>query len=111
MLPTTKLFKSAGYRSGHDDYDDGVGGTATLAYRNYARPITRPLEKKPEVRQGIYYSLYVQGEYFKGIEKYNDPQLPEVERTITSISPGFTIGLHRTIFEVLYFDFYNWRWY
>jgi hypothetical protein len=101
----TKAFQiSAGYRSGQIDFSDGRGATVTLAYRNYARPMNTPLKNHPEVSQGIYYSVYVKGDSFKGTETYFGQ--PSTETKILSISPGFTLGLQRTLFEVLFLDIY-----
>lgn len=93
---------SAGYRSGQNDFINGKGATMTLAYRGYSRPLNKPLVSKPEVTQGIYYSLFLKGEYFNG----DNDNATNQSTTINSISPGFTIGLQRLVFEVLYLDVY-----
>ncbi len=101
----TKAFQiSAGYRSGQVDFSDGRGATVTLAYRNYARPLNAPVKNHPEVTQGIYYSIYVKGDSFKGTETYFGQ--PSSETKILSFSPGFTLGVQRTLFEVLFLDIY-----
>lgn len=95
---------SFGYRSGQPGFKDGTGHTGTLAYRKYARPMNKSVLKSPEVKQGIYYSLFFKYDYFKGTEEYLNQAAGEV--TIRSTSPGFTLGIQRTIFEVMFVDFY-----
>jgi hypothetical protein len=95
---------SAGYKSGDNDFTNGSGATVTLAYRKYARTMDRPLIKNPDVRQGIYYSLYLKGDTFNGTEAYFSQ--PIGKTSIMSISPGFTLGVQRTMFDVMFVDFY-----
>src|SRR5688500_13340032 len=59
---------SGGYRSGHADYANATGGSVSLAYRKYARPLSTPLKNNMDEHQGIYYSLFVKTEWFKGTE-------------------------------------------
>jgi hypothetical protein len=104
----TKAFQlSAGFRSGQGDVIEGKGITGTIAYRKYVRPLSMPSKKNPDAVQGIYYSLLLRGEYFKGEEEYYGfSQFERTKETIYNLSPGFTIGLQRTIFEVLFLDVY-----
>lgn len=105
----TKSFQiSAGYRSGHINFSQGKGATATLAFRKYARPMNHIVKNRPDVKQGIYYSLYLKGDYFKGTEENYSQQQP-ISSSVTkifSVSPGFILGVQRSLFEVLYLDFY-----
>lgn len=95
---------SFGYRSGQPGFKEGTGGTGTIAYRKYARPMNKSLVKRPDIKQGIYYSLFLKYDYFKGTEEYLNQAAGDV--TIRSMSPGFTLGIQRTMFEVMFVDFY-----
>jgi hypothetical protein len=98
---------SGSLRSGQSDYIDGHGAGGTLAYRKYVRPLTTPTQRNPEAVQGIYYSVFLKADYFTGEEQYwGQSQFDKTEEEIASVSPGFSIGLQRTIFEVLFLDVY-----
>jgi hypothetical protein len=112
----SKLSKSfqvtAGFKSGSADFDDGQGASLELAFRKYVLPMELRVRKSREFYQGIYYSLYVGGAYFEGKASsygYYDPNTNtwingSYSATIKSISPGFTIGLQKTLWKVLVLD-------
>jgi hypothetical protein len=102
----TRAFQvSAGFRSGQGDYIDGHGANFSLAYRKYVRPLSTPTTRNPDAVQGIYYNIFLKGEYFKGEEEYwGQSQFERTKEVVRSLSPGFTIGLQRTIFDVLFME-------
>jgi hypothetical protein len=105
----SKAFEINGaLRSGHYDYDQGRGGTLGIAYRKYVRPLATPTRRNPDASQGVYYSLFVKGQYFAGRDAYywQSPNTSRIDESITTLNPGFTIGLQRTLFEVLYLDMF-----
>lgn len=91
---------SAGFRSGANGYNEGTGASVELAYRNYAAPMKYRARNNRESYQGIYYSLFVRGEYFKEDDDY------EYWETTFSITPGFTLGFQKTLWKVLLLDVY-----
>jgi hypothetical protein len=101
-----------GFKSGSSEFDDGQGGSAELAFRKYVLPMELRVRKSREFYQGIYYSLFVGGSYFQGTSSnygYYDPNTgmwnnSTYKATIRSISPGFTIGLQKTMWKVLVLD-------
>lgn len=104
----TRSFQiSASIRSGQGDYIDGRGASGTIAYRRYVTPLSTPVPRNPDAVQGIYYSLLFRVEYFKGEEQYyNQAAFETTTETIYNFSPAFTIGLQRTVFDVLFIDVY-----
>jgi hypothetical protein len=111
----SKSFQATlGFKSGASEFDDGQGGSIELAFRKYVLPMELRVRKSREFYQGIYYSLYVGGSYFEGKSSsygYFDPNNgvwsnSSYSATIKSISPGFTIGLQKTLWKVLVLDVY-----
>jgi hypothetical protein len=103
-----KAFEISGaLRSGHYDYDQGRGGSLGIAYRKYVRPLATPTRRNPDASQGVYYSLFVKGHYFAGRDAYywQSPN-SDIDESIITVNPGFTIGLQRTLFEVLFIDIF-----
>jgi hypothetical protein len=109
----TKSFNaSVGLRSGGINYVDGKGLGIEVGYRKYVSPMKLHTRKTKEFYQGIYYSLFFRGDYFKGTENnyyydYNSGnQYSGFTRKTNSIGPGFTIGLEKTFWEIIFIDFY-----
>jgi hypothetical protein len=104
---------SVGFRSGGLEYNKSKGVSLELAYRKYVLPMKFNTRKHRGFYQGIYYSVFVQGAYFKGTEHYGYYPNPgtgvttgDFEQTIRSISPGFTLGLQKTLWKVVFLDVY-----
>ncbi len=96
---------TAGLRTGSNSYDDGSGANLELGYRKYAAPMKFRSRNNHQSYQGIYYSLFVRGEYFKGKNQdYNYPV--EHSEKILSIAPGFTIGFQKTLWQIIVLDIY-----
>jgi hypothetical protein len=99
-----------GIRSNSNFYDDVRGITTEIGYRKYVKPMTLKQRKSRQFYQGIYYTFFVQGGYFTGDTDYYSPSsMPSNERdkvTIRSISPGFYMGLQKTLWEVVLMDIY-----
>ena len=97
-------------------YPAGFGGE--FQFRKYIAPLSLNTTRRgKEYLQGIYVGLYAQG----GKYETQDSQLAFIfdpntsvqtpvtytkQEDITSIGGGFTIGFHRTLWKVLYFDVY-----
>lgn len=99
---------SLGLRTGSNVYNDGSGVNLELGYRKYAAPMKYRVRGNRESYQGIYYSLFVRGEYFKGEKNdyfYGGYQDSYKEKTF-AIAPGFTIGFQKTLWQVILLDAY-----
>ena len=99
---------SVGFRTGSNDYYDGNGASLELGYRKYAAPMKYRARGNRESYQGVYYSLFVRGEYFKGENNdYYYTGYPDsyTEKTY-AIAPGFTIGFQKTLWQVILLDAY-----
>ena len=95
-----------GFRSDAYDYDDGTGFNLELAYRRYVAPMKLHTRKSRQFYQGIYYSIFLRGETFYGdYYEYNSPQTEDYQR-VNSIAPGFTLGLQKTLWEIIFLDVY-----
>lgn len=97
-----------GLRTGSNFYNDGSGVNLELGYRKYAVPMKYRARGNRESYQGIYYSLFVRGEYFKGENNdyyYTGFQDSYTEKTF-AIVPGFTIGFQKTLWQVILLDAY-----
>jgi hypothetical protein len=103
----TKSFNmDIGFRSGASDYSDGEGFNAEIAYRKYVSPISLHTRKTRQFYQGIYYSIFVMGETFNG-ERYDYSGSGNEETTrVNTISPGFTLGLQKTLWQTVFLDVY-----
>lgn len=104
-----------GFRTGADDYRSANGFSGELGIRKYVKPLTQHEAiingKEKSFYQGIYYNLYIQGGYFKGEDSKSSflstfSGVTQHDVTINYVSPGFYIGLQRTLWEVLMIDFY-----
>ena len=99
------LNMSAGLRTGSESYDDGSGANLEFGYRKYAAPMKFRTRNNHNSYQGVYYSLFIRGEYFKGTTlDYNSQQ--EYTEKILSIAPGFTIGFQKTLWQIIVLDIY-----
>lgn len=114
------IFLSGSINPNNNDYSyypTGLG--AELQYRKYISPLTEYATKRNKAYlQGIYVSGYVQGgSYATEYTDYNyyyDPANPNppmpptytTEETSYNYGAGFTIGFHRTLWKVLFFDAY-----
>ena len=100
---------SGGVRTGSDATDNGIGGNLELAYRKYPAPMKIRSRNNHDSYQGIYYSFFLRGEYFKGDDKYyfgNSSFSTDYTATSNSIAPGFTIGYQRTFWQIIILDAY-----
>jgi hypothetical protein len=100
-----------GVRSNSDFYEDVRGVTTEIGFRKYVKPMTIKHRKSRQFYQGIYYNFFVQGAYFSGYDDnyYGPSSAPGYVRdevTIKSISPGFYMGLQKTLWEVVLMDIY-----
>jgi len=97
-----------GIRSGSNEYNDGKGMSLELAYKKYPAPMKFKARGNREYYQGIYYTLFVKGEYFKGENRdyyYNSTPETYTEKTY-GITPGFAIGYQRTFWQMIFIDVY-----
>lgn len=103
---------SLGFRSGSNDFRKGKGASIEVAYRKYVSPMKYQNRRQRESYQGVYYSIYLNGTYFKGTENdyyYYDPNTGAPYQTnyteiTNAVSPGFTIGMQKTLWKVLVLD-------
>lgn len=98
-----------GLKSSSFSYDEAFGFTTEVGFRKYVKPMTYQEGKRKGFHQGIYYNFYLQGGYFEGEGYYDfffDFNPEDINVTIVSISPGFYIGLQRTLWEVMFLDVY-----
>jgi len=101
------------------DYQyDGLGGE--LQYRKYISPLKLNTTKRgKEYYQGIYFAGFLQGggysaDRYYGYDGY-DPDNPDIpiwvveydyEESIKNLAFGFTLGVQRTLWKVLFIDVY-----
>ena len=98
-----------------DDYYKGLGGE--FQYRKYISPLQNYTTRRGKAfLQGIYVSGYLQGASYKNEGEFiyysYDPATGQqvntvvVEESIGNWGTGFTIGVHRTLWKVLFIDAY-----
>lgn len=99
-----------------DDYYKGLGGE--FQYRKYISPMQNYTTRRGRTfLQGIYVSGYLQGASYKNEGEFiyysYDPSTGQqnnyqvsIEESIGNWGTGFTIGIHRTLWKVLYIDAY-----
>ena len=100
---------TAGVRTGSDQTENGIGGNLELGYRKYPAPMKFRSRDNHDSYQGIYYNLFLRGEYFKGDNNYyfgNNQSQVNYTATNKSIAPGFTIGYQRTFWQIIILDAY-----
>ncbi len=100
---------SAGVRTGSESYDKGLGANLELGYRKYPAPMKFRSRNGRDSYQGIYYSLFVRGEYFKGDYSdyyYGGSQPTDYSEKVFSVAPGFTIGFQKTLWQIIVLDVY-----
>lgn len=105
---------SVGLRSGFTDFSRGNGGLLEIGYRKYVSPMKLNTRKQRVFYQGIYYSLFINGSYFNGKDydySYYDPNTgvytsQTSREEIFSVGPGFTLGLQKTLWKVIFLDVY-----
>ena len=98
---------SAGVRTGADYYEKGVGAGVEIGYRKYAAPMKFRSRNNRDSYQGIYYGLFVKGEYFKGEDPYYGSNASDdYSEKILSVSTGLTIGFQKTLWQILLLDVY-----
>lgn len=101
---------TVGFRSGSNEFDKGKGLSADVAFRKYVLPMELRSRKGRDFYQGIYYSVFLAGSYFEAEQTSTwwdvngTPTTTGFTVEIKSISPGFTIGLQKTIWKVLTLD-------
>jgi hypothetical protein len=101
---------STGIKWGARNYQNGKGAHLELAYRNYLSPMKLHSNRGHGYYQGIYYSLFLNGAYFSGtaLDFSYAPDTGEVfenyELKISSLAPGFTLGLQVTEWKAIVFD-------
>jgi len=99
-----------------DDFYKGLGGE--FQYRKYISPLQNYTTRKGKTfLQGIYVSGYLQAAAYKNEGEFiyysYDPSTGQhtnyhvtMEESIGNWGTGFTIGVHRTLWNVLYIDAY-----
>lgn len=99
-----------------DDFYKGLGGE--FQYRKYISPMKNYVTKRNKnYLQGIYVSGYIQAASYKNEGEFiyysYDPNTGQqnnymvvVEESIGNWGTGFTIGIHRTLWSVLFIDAY-----
>jgi hypothetical protein len=99
-----------------DDFYKGLGGE--FQYRKYISPLKSYVTKRNKnYLQGIYISGYVQAAAFKNegdFIYYNyDPNTGQqynytthVKENVNNWGTGFTLGVHRTLWSILFIDAY-----
>jgi hypothetical protein len=108
---TRSFDMSLGFRSNADAYNDARGGNLELGYRKYVSPMKIHTRKHRQFYQGIYYSVFVRGSYFKGSDVFStyDPltssytEIHDSERVLAG-GPGFTLGLQKTLWQIIFLD-------
>ncbi|RAW01695.1 hypothetical protein [Pseudochryseolinea flava] len=93
-----------GFKSGDEDFDEARGYNVELGFRRYAPFMKFHQKGDRSFYRGIYYSLSVRAQYFKG--KEIDANDYYREQKTTSIAPAFTLGWQRTLWEALVLDIY-----
>jgi len=112
FYPNNQYYQPGTYSNSEGSYN-GLG--SEIAYRKYVGPFKQLITNhgKPYL-QGIYSSIYMQGGYFVGKNTnssyyFGNPNpfgQYDTEEKVTNFGLGFTIGLQRTIWEVLFIDVY-----
>jgi hypothetical protein len=99
-----------------DDFYKGLGGE--FQYRKYISPMKNYFTKRnKDYLQGIYVSGYIQAASYKNEGEFiyysYDPNTGQqnnymvaIEESIGNWGTGFTIGINRTLWSVLYIDAY-----
>jgi hypothetical protein len=103
---------SVGFRSGADVFDKGRGMSLELGYRKYVSGMKIHVRKERQFYQGIYYNVALKVAYFKGEHYdyyYYDPNTGNsyneyMEETTQSIAPSFTLGLQKTLWQIIFLD-------
>lgn len=98
-----------GLKTSSSEFDDASGYSLEAGYRKYVKPMTYREGKGDGFHQGIYYNFYLQGGYFQGSGYYSnffDQIAEDYDVKITYFSPGFYLGLQRTLWEVIFLDVY-----
>lgn len=104
---TRSLNLDLGFKSGDEEFDDARGYSVELGYRRYARSMKFFQRGDRNFYRGIYYSINVRAQYFKGeYTEYGYDYVAYREQKTNSIAPGFTLGWQRTLWEALVLDIY-----
>ncbi|MEL6560091.1 MAG: hypothetical protein AAFQ94_18015 [Bacteroidota bacterium] len=112
----TKSFNvGLGFKTASDFNEEELGFKYEVQYRFYVngfKPYT-PKRKEASYRRGIYASVYFSGLYTQIESEFStfDPvgnfsTFRTNERTINAFNPGVTIGIQRSVWDILYLDFY-----
>jgi hypothetical protein len=101
---------SAGLRAGARDYNNGKGAHLEFAYRNYLSPMKFRTNGEYGHYQGIYCSLFLRGAFFSGTSvgygysPENGGVVEDLELKVSSVAPGFTLGMQVTEWKAIVFD-------
>jgi hypothetical protein len=96
-----------GFKSGDEEFDYARGYNFELGYRRYAPSVKFKSNGDRNFYRGIYYSISVRTQYFKGRDTDYSSGDPITRRQTTkSIAPGFTFGWQRTLWEAMVLDLY-----
>lgn len=112
----TKSFNlGLGFKTSNSFNEEELGFKYEVQYRFYVNGFKNytPKRKEATYRRGIYASVYLSGLYTQIESEFStfDPvgnfsTFRTNERTINAINPGVTIGIQRSVWDILYIDFY-----
>lgn len=92
----------AGIRTRNENWDEGYSGWfGEIAYRKYFVP----MKIRRKNYMGVYYSIAFKAGHYK-TETYVDSGPGYEETELWSYSPSFTIGIQKTIWQVLLLDMF-----
>lgn len=121
--PTRSFSIYLGARTGNDDpyysYSNELDGFfAEGQFRKYVKPFEEITTKKNRTfSQGIYVAAFFQGGGYQGDVTYTEPIYSSTgvylgttqykyQQNVVNGAGGFTIGIHRVYWDVLYIDVY-----
>ncbi len=94
--------------SGSITYENYSGGYGEIAYRKYFVPMKLTDKITRKYYMGVYYSVGFKAGYYKTEQQnyYNGGYNDYTEIKLWGFSPSFTIGLQKTIWQVLVLDMF-----
>lgn len=94
-----------GFKSGDESFKKASGYNFEVGYRRYASAMKFRQKEEKNFYRGIYYSVSVRMQYFKG-EDGDHYYYNESYQKTTAIAPAFSFGWQRTLWEALVLDVY-----
>ncbi len=93
--------------NGSITYEGYSGAYGEIAYRKYFVPMKLTDKVTRKYYMGVYYSVGFKGGYYKTQKQdYNGNYYNDTETRLWGLSPSFTIGLQKTIWQVLVLDMF-----